>query len=92
MLQVTEQAGHELKRMLDGAQKEPDQALRLISDDTGNFNLSLDAEREGDQVVEHEDTKVLVIEQVIAEQLEGATMAAEETPQGTKLILQRPGQ
>jgi Fe-S cluster assembly iron-binding protein IscA len=89
MLKVTERASKELKQVLEGAIKEPDQLLRLVTDLEGNYKLTLDTEREGDQVVEHEGTKIMVISPEISTELEGAVLDSQDTPVGPVLTISR---
>lgn len=89
MLNVTDNAAALLHESLDASKAEESQVLRLTRAAEG-LALTLDEEREGDQVVEHDDCKVLVIESQIAEAMHGATMDAVETPEGRRLFLQSP--
>ena len=89
MLQVTEGASQELKRILESVSREPEQFLRLVVDQAGGLRLALDSEREGDQVVENEGTKVMFIEPGIVEQMKGVTLDFKDTAEGAQLILDR---
>ncbi|MFN3974641.1 MAG: hypothetical protein ACK4K2_05135 [Dehalococcoidia bacterium] len=89
MLTVTERASRELKQVLDNVEREANQCLRLITDPQGNFRLTLDVERENDQVVKHEDEAVLLIEHGISQHLEGAVLDVEDTPAGPALVISR---
>lgn len=87
MLNVTEKAAGALLESLEASRSEESQLLRLTRMAEG-LGLALDEERAGDQVVEHQDRKVLVIEQDISQSLDGATLDAVDTPEGTRLVLQ----
>jgi len=87
MLDVTERAKQELKRILSSKVDHPLAALRLISTNTGEFGLSIDIEAEGDQVVEHAGSKVLLVEDRLATKLDGVTFDVEDTPEGPNLVL-----
>ena len=87
MIGVTEQAKQELKKILAANTEEPEACLRITSDDKGLFGLAIDMEREGDQVIEHEGSKLLVAEKEIANELQGVTMDIEGTPDGNKFVI-----
>jgi len=89
VLTVTERAAQELKQVLDSAPHEEGQCLRLITDAQGAFRLTLDHEREGDQVVRLGEEAVLLIDPVLSAGLDGVTLDTEETPQGPMLVLTR---
>ena len=89
MLNVTENAAKTLHETLQENRTEETQVLRLTSSQDG-LGLALDTEQEGDQIVEHEQEKVLVVAPAIAEALTGATFDAVDTPEGKRLVLQSP--
>jgi Fe-S cluster assembly iron-binding protein IscA len=89
MLSVSERAAGLLRESLEASNTEETQVLRLVRMAEG-LGLAVDEEREGDQVVEHEDKKVLVIEPAISQALDGATIDAVQTPEGERLTIQRP--
>ncbi len=87
MVAVTERARQELKRLLKANTDKPEACLRLKTNDEGQLRLAIDVEKHGDQVVEHEDSKVLLVEKELADTLEGITIDVEDTPQGAKLVI-----
>jgi len=87
MLNVTDKAAAALHESLEASTSEESHALRLTRTAEG-LALALDEQREGDQVVEHDDRTVLVIEEEISRALAGATLDATETPEGPRLVLQ----
>ena len=96
MLTVTERAKATLARLKRQCQidDEDDVALRLslgVSPEPGQgqFGLRADRETRGDQVVEYGGTKVLLVEEGLADALSDATIDAEA---GDDLIINRPGQ
>jgi Fe-S cluster assembly iron-binding protein IscA len=89
MLSVSEKAAGLLLESLEASNTEEAQVLRLVRMAEG-LGLAVDEEREGDQVVEHEERKVLVIEPAISQALDGATIDAVDTPEGQRLTIQRP--
>ena len=90
MLQVTERASQELSQVLGQVEKQPEQTLRLVSDPQAGYRLTLDVEQEGDQVVEHQGSTVLVLSSDLARDLEGAVLDVQETPAGPALTISRP--
>jgi len=87
MLEVTERARQELKKILTTNTDEPEACLRLTVNEQGQLGLAIDVERDGDQTVEHEDSKVLLVEKELADTLQGITIDVEDTPQGAKLVV-----
>ena len=86
-LQVTDQASAHLKTLLENTEHEGDQVIRLAADEQGNMTLLLDVERTGDQIVEHQGEKVMVIEAPVSEGLNGAALDLKETPMGQSLTI-----
>ena len=87
MIGVTERARQELKRILTANTDKPEACLRLTANDQGQLGLAIDVERQGDQAVEHEDSKVLLVEKDLADTLQGITIDVEDTPEGAKLVI-----
>ena len=61
MVTVTEDAKKVLKTILVAAEADPDEGLRLLPTADGVFALALDTELSGDQVVEYEGFRVLLV-------------------------------
>lgn len=71
---------------IDGA----DVALRVAAAPSGQWMLLVDETREGDQVVEHDGTTVLLVDPVAQSALIGAEVDCVETPDGDiELVLSR---
>lgn len=87
MIDVTERAKQELKRILTENVDEPLAGLRLTTGESGQLGLGIDIETVGDQVVEHEGSKVLIVEKELATGLKGVTLDVEDTTEGPKLII-----
>ena len=87
MIGVTELAKQELKRMLSDKVDNPLAGWRLTLGDEGRLQLAMDVEMHGDHVVEHEGSKVLMVEPLLAESLEGETIDVVDTPEGPKLSI-----
>jgi Fe-S cluster assembly iron-binding protein IscA len=87
MLIVTEDAKQMLKETLQEHSDDPETGIRLSVQEGGRFGISLDSESEGDQVVEHEGAKVLLIAPTLSNVLEGRTMDVHVTEEGPKLYI-----
>ena len=90
MVTVTERAKQELKSILSAADvSAPEIGLRLALTAPGQFGLMTDKEREGDQVVEHEDSKVLLVGTELTDTLEGVTIDCQDIPEGSRLVMSK---
>ena len=89
MLTVTDKAAALIGEVLDGARENDADVFRLsrVGQDLG---LAVDEEHEGDQVIQHEDHRVLVIHPELALELDGITIDAVDTPEGERLTLLLP--
>ena len=87
MIDVTERAKDELKRLLTDNADNAQACLRLIDRGEGKLGLGVDIEMPGDYVVEHEGLKVLLVNEQLAESLSGITIDVEDTNEGTELVL-----
>ena len=91
MIEVTDGARVELKKLLSENSSEADALLRLTANEEGQLGLVLGREQPGDNVVEHDGTKVFAIEGGLAGHLNGVTLDVEETPEGPVLMLRQEG-
>ena len=89
MISVTEGARQELKKVLSANTDNPEAGLRLATSGSGQLGLSIKTESPGDQVVEHEGSKVLLVAGGLATELEGVTLDVQDTPEGSKLTIVR---
>lgn len=89
MVTVTDRAAEVLRATLDQTRTEPGQALRLLLRPGGGFGLGVDREREDDRVVTADGEKILLLMPDIAEAVGQATIDAEETEEGPKLVISR---
>jgi len=87
MLRVTERAKQQLKQILAAKVDNPRAVLRLTASEPDKLGLGIDIEMPGDQVVEYEGSKVLVVEQGLAASLEGRTLDVEDTADGPDLVV-----
>lgn len=98
MLTVTERAKATLAQLKEQARiDDADVGLRLslaASQEPGQNTFGLRADREllGDQVVEYGGSKILLVEQALADALADATIDAESSGNGDGLIISRSGQ
>lgn len=92
MIGVTERAKEELKNILTANTDQPEACLRLTLNEQGQLGLAIDTERQGDQAVEHEESKVLLVEKDLADTLQGITIDVEDTEEGAKLVVSNESQ
>ena len=88
MITVTEEAMQYLKKLLLAHTNDPEAGVRLIGR-SGKLGVVLDKAAEGDQVIEHEGFKVLLVEQELAGILDEATLDVQDTPDGTGLVVSK---
>jgi Fe-S cluster assembly iron-binding protein IscA len=89
MLKVTESAKQLLKETLTAHSDDPEIGLRLSLKPPGQFGIVLDREAEGDQVVEHEGAKALLVAPELGSVVEGVTLDVQDTPEGPKLVISK---
>ena len=89
MLTVTEEAKQILKEKLLANTDDPELVLRLKGEPGGQLGLVLDKETPDDYVVEHEEAKVLLIGEELADTVDELTLTTEDTPEGPKLTIRR---
>ena len=87
MISVTERAKQELKRLLSQKVDWPQARLRLMDRGQGNLGLGIDIEAKGDQIVEYDGIKVLIVEPVLATSLNLVTLDIDDTPDGAELVI-----
>ncbi|HXK32387.1 MAG TPA: hypothetical protein VNM91_00050 [Dehalococcoidia bacterium] len=89
MLQVSERAAAILHETLDENTDDAANVLRLAMTEEG-LALAIGAREDGDQVVEHAERAVLAIPRDLSGLLDGASIDAVETPEGTRLVFDAP--
>jgi len=87
LLTVTDTAKEHLKDILLSNTDDPQIGIRLGLGPGRQFDLVLDREAEGDQIVQHDGLKVLLVGQELATIVDLVTLAAQDTPDGPNLIL-----
>lgn len=85
MIEITDAARAELKRILNENSQDPSQLLRLTAGPEGSLGLIIDSAAEGDSIFEHEGIRVLAIEQDLAAMMNGVSMDVEDTEEGPML-------
>ena len=91
MIGITDDAKKELKKLIAENAEDPNMSLRLTASEEGQLGLVMDTELPGDQVVEFEGKKVLLVEEHLASHLGGISLEVEETPEGPALLLKQEG-
>ena len=91
MLKVTDSAKEELKHILERSNLEPGKYLRLATPPVwvgeGDFGVVVDAEGEGDNVVDFQGMKVLLVDAGLAEGLASAVLDFKDFPDGSRFTL-----
>jgi len=87
MIDVTERACQELKRILTSTVDNSYARLRLVARDQGNLGLGVDVELPGDEVVEYGGSGLLLVEHGLAASLEGVTIDVEDSDGGIQLVI-----
>ncbi|MFQ5821562.1 MAG: hypothetical protein ACE5I5_16385 [Candidatus Heimdallarchaeota archaeon] len=93
MLTVTAAAKEKLTELLQERTTNPEEAMRVISSPSNPKQLAfvLDKEKEGDQVVESEEgRKVLLIGSDLARSLKGMVIDHQETAEGASFSISMP--
>ena len=90
MITVTAQAAEVLRTVAQAEGIDTDEALRLVPAESGRLRLIVDRVKEGDQIVEYEGVKVLLMGAEVAEAVEGMVADCEDTPEGPCLTISPP--
>ena len=87
MLQITEDAKAELKRLLEAKGDWPGARLRLLERSSGALGLGIDIASAGDKVVEYEGDGLMVIDGSLADRLEKVLLDVDTTEDGIVLVI-----
>ena len=87
MIDVTDSARQELKRILSSSVDNSYARLRLVDRGQGCLGLGIDIELPGDEVIEHEGSGLLLVGHELASSLESVTIDVDDTPDGTQLVI-----
>jgi hypothetical protein len=86
MIHVSEKAAEALHATLEENQTDANDVLRIEQSDAG-LALSIGAQHDGDQLIDHEERVILAIDPGVSEALSGATIDAIEAPGGLQLVV-----
>ena len=87
MIGVTERAKKELREILANNVDHPDACLRLRVDEQGQLGLGIDIEMPGDEIVEYEGSKLLLVERQLADNVEDIALDVEDSNEGSRLVI-----
>ena len=87
MINVSERAKYELKKLLTKYTDMPQGRLRLMDRVHGRLGLDLDIEIANDEQVEYDGSPVMVVERELAESLKGVILDIEDSSEGSKLVI-----
>lgn len=91
MIKVTDSAKEELKRILERSSLEAGKYLRLATPPVwvgeGDFGVVVDAEGDGDKIVDFQGSKVLLVDAGLAEGLGDAVLDYKDFPDGPRFTL-----
>ena len=90
MITVTAEAADVLAIRAEVETTDPEETFRLVPAGSEQLGLTLDRVKEGDQVVEHEGVKVLLVGAELADAVDGLVIDCEDTPEGRRLIVSGP--
>lgn len=89
MIGITQQAKQALLRLkLSTPIDDPEVSIRLASGEQGRLELFPDTCRAGDQVLEHQGSKLLLVDQNLFDALSGATIDCQPTGEGLQLVVE----
>ncbi len=87
MLKVTDKAKDELKELLLLCTKDGEDGIRLVYGSLGQFGLLLGQEKDGDKVIQHDGSKVLLIGSDLTGLLNGVTMDVENNGRKREFVM-----
>ena len=87
MINITESAREELKRILFSNVDMPQACLRLLQRDQGELGLGIDIKMPDDELVKSDGSTVLVVEHGLALSLKGVTLDVDNTSAGPELVI-----
>jgi Fe-S cluster assembly iron-binding protein IscA len=91
MIGITDDAKKELKKIIAENAGDPGMSLRLAASEEGQLGLVMDTQLPGDEVVEYDGTKVLLVEEHLSTHLGGISLEVQDTPEGPMLMLRQEG-
>lgn len=90
-LKFTLRARAAVKKLLDETEHDEGQLVRMVPDLEGNFHLTLDVTKKGDEIIDYLGQPVMVIQRKsrdhILEHCTGDTLDVLNGPDGAQLVL-----
>lgn len=87
MIEITEPAKEELKKLLNTKVDWPGARLRIMDRGEGRLGLGIDIQSPDDEVIEHEGSVLVIVEKGLAGRLQKVTLDAEDTGSGRSLVI-----
>lgn len=87
MIEISDQAKAELKKLLLSRVDWPGARLRLLDRGGGRLGLGIDIESESDRVVEYEGDVLMVVEDELAARIDGIAIDVDSTEEGVGLVI-----
>lgn len=83
---VTETAGAYLVQLLEEAKAQDDMAIRLVLDQA-SITPTIDHARPGDTAFAFDGRKILILDELVMETMEGKTLDVQDSSDGPKIVL-----
>ena len=90
MLTVTDRAKELIAQALHQNEADEAQGLRIYLTDDGDFEMGVDSVQDDDQVVDANGRPLVLVDPEVSWELDGATLDAEQGPEGLDLMLDLP--
>jgi len=91
MIQVTQGAASEIKKVLTANQAGRDRGLKLVPAEEGAVSLTIDKAQPGDAVLKDGDRPLLIVDSTITRRLDDAildvTVDAKKREEGSRFVL-----
>ena len=71
MITVTERATTALQRILEAQEAPSGQGVKLMPDSSGGISMTIAPPEEGDEVVFHDESPLLIIDSIISDAVDG---------------------
>ena len=82
MVQITERAGTELRRLLTDNFARPQQGVRLRLDQAGDLAMTIDVPHSGDSIIRRDNLPVLIVDARLATRLAQRVLDFPSTSKG----------
>ena len=87
MILVTDRAKKLLRNILVSNVDNHFAYLRLTAPAKGQLGIGIDIEQPGDDAIEYEGCKLLLVDPSLATTLKGVTLDVDDTPEGPELVI-----